>query len=141
MVVVLAGGVGAARMLRGISAVMDPAQITAIVNTADDTVMHGLRISPDLDTVTYTLAGAIDPDRGWGLVDESWRAMGALARYAAVRPDGSSAAPTRYQTICVTTGVRRSGSTTICSPLVVRQWCLCSYYFHNGWNKTRSKKI
>ena len=49
--------------------------ITAVVNTADDTVLHGLAISPDLDTVTYTLAGAIDPERGWGLVDESWRAM------------------------------------------------------------------
>jgi len=96
VVVVLAGGVGAARMLRGISAVMDPARITAIVNTADDTVMHGLRISPDLDTVTYTLAGAIDPDRGWGLVDESWRAMESLARYTPHRPAGSSAGGTWF---------------------------------------------
>src|SRR5262249_48326276 len=67
-----------------------------IVNTGDDTVMHGLSISPDIDTVTYTLAGAIDPVRGWGLVDETWRAMEALARFEAVRPEGSSAAPTWF---------------------------------------------
>lgn len=96
MVVVLAGGVGAARMLRGLSAAVDPSSITAIVNTGDDTVMHGLRISPDLDTVTYTLAAAIDPERGWGLVDESWRAMESLARFAAQRPAGSTAGGTWF---------------------------------------------
>ena len=46
-----------------------------MVNTGDDTTVNGLAVSPDLDTVTYTLAGAIDPERGWGLVDESWQAM------------------------------------------------------------------
>src|SRR5262249_22910363 len=51
-------------------------------------------ISPDIDTVTYTLAGAIDPERGWGLRDETWRAMEALRRFEDVRPAGSSAAPT-----------------------------------------------
>jgi LPPG:FO 2-phospho-L-lactate transferase len=66
------------------------------VNTGDDTVMHGLSISPDLDTITYTLAGAIDPERGWGLRDESWRAMEALARFVPVRPAGSGAAPTWF---------------------------------------------
>jgi len=64
-----------------------------VVNTGDDCTLHGLSISPDLDTVTYTLAGAIDPERGWGLVDESWRAMQSLERYESVRPIGSSAAP------------------------------------------------
>ena len=92
-IAVVSGGVGAARFLRGLMDVVDHAQITAVVNTGDDTVLHGLNISPDLDTVTYTLSGAIDPERGWGLVDESWRAMGALDRYADVRPVGSSAAP------------------------------------------------
>lgn len=96
MITVVAGGVGAARMLRAILAVVPAAGVTALVNTGDDTVLHGLSISPDLDTITYTLAGAIDPERGWGLVDESWRAMGALARYAEVRPAGSSAAPTWF---------------------------------------------
>ncbi len=65
----------------GLCAVMDPSDIVAVVNTGDDTVMHGLHISPDLDTVTYTLAGAINPDTGWGLAGESWAAMGALDRY------------------------------------------------------------
>ena len=91
MISVLAGGVGAARFLRGLQRVVDPASITAIVNTGDDTVMHGLSVSPDVDTVTYTLADAIDPERGWGLRAETWRAMESLDRFAAVRPGGSSA--------------------------------------------------
>ncbi len=90
---VVSGGVGAARFLRGLIDAEGPDGVTAIVNTGDDTVLHGLSISPDLDTVTYTLAGAIDPDRGWGLRAETWRAMEALARYEPVRPADSSAAP------------------------------------------------
>src|SRR5581483_3759758 len=81
MIVALAGGVGAARMLRGILAVVPPEQVTAVVNTGDDIVLHGLHVSPDLDTVTYTLANAINPETGWGLVEESWQAMAALERY------------------------------------------------------------
>lgn len=95
-VTVLAGGVGAARFLRGLLDIVPAGDVTAVVNTGDDTVLHGLHISPDLDTVTYTLAGAIDPERGWGLAGETWRAMGALARYAEVRPDHSGAAPTWF---------------------------------------------
>jgi LPPG:FO 2-phospho-L-lactate transferase len=91
MISVLAGGVGAARYLRGLAQVVPHGDITAVVNTGDDTVMHGLSISPDIDTVTYTLADAIDPERGWGLRDETWRAMGSLDRFATVRPDGSHA--------------------------------------------------
>jgi len=78
---VLAGGVGAARYLRGALEALDPTTVTAVVNVADDVVLHGLHVSPDLDTCTYTLAGAIDPARGWGLVDESWQAMTAFGRY------------------------------------------------------------
>jgi len=81
MLTALAGGVGAARLLQGLVAVADPASITAIVNTGDDVVMHGLSISPDLDTITYTLAGAISAERGWGLEGETWHAMEALRRY------------------------------------------------------------
>ncbi len=81
MITVLAGGVGAAKMLTGLVQVTNPAGITAIVNVGDDTVMHGLHISPDLDTVTYTLAGAINPATGWGLADETWRAMETLGIY------------------------------------------------------------
>jgi LPPG:FO 2-phospho-L-lactate transferase len=96
VICVLAGGVGAARFLRGLIQVVPAHDITAIVNTGDDTVLHGLSISPDLDTVTYTLASAIDPVRGWGLENESWTAMSALARFVDVRPQDSSAAPTWF---------------------------------------------
>jgi LPPG:FO 2-phospho-L-lactate transferase len=85
MIVALAGGVGAARMLRGLTAVVPPEEITAVVNTGDDTVMHGLHISPDLDTVTYTLAGQINPDTGWGLRGETWSAMAELREYSGGR--------------------------------------------------------
>jgi len=95
-IAVLSGGVGAARFLRGLLAVVDAADVAAIVNTGDDTVLHGLSISPDLDTITYTLAGAIDSERGWGLAGETWQAMAALARYEAVRPAGSGAAATWF---------------------------------------------
>jgi LPPG:FO 2-phospho-L-lactate transferase len=87
MLVALAGGVGAARMLRGLVDVMDPRDLVAIVNTGDDVILHGLRISPDLDTVTYSLADAINPETGWGLAGESWTAMAALAAYG----DGGAA--------------------------------------------------
>jgi LPPG:FO 2-phospho-L-lactate transferase len=81
VITALAGGVGAARFLRGLIAVVPPSDVTAIVNTGDDVVLHGLHVSPDLDTVAYTLAGAIDPERGWGLAGETWQAMEALDRY------------------------------------------------------------
>jgi LPPG:FO 2-phospho-L-lactate transferase len=80
-VAVLCGGVGAARLLAGLVRTVPPTDVTAIVNTADDMVLHGLTISPDLDTVVYTVAGAIDPERGWGLRDETWQAMATLERY------------------------------------------------------------
>lgn len=80
-VAVICGGVGAARFLRGLVRVVDPASVRAIVNVGDDTELHGLHISPDLDTITYTLAGAIDPERGWGLEGETWQAMAMFGRY------------------------------------------------------------
>lgn len=81
MLTALAGGVGAARMLRALAGVVDPASITAVVNTADDVVLHGLHVSPDLDTVVYTLGGGNDEARGWGLSGETWAVMDALERY------------------------------------------------------------
>ena len=78
---VLAGGVGAARYLRGAIEALGADAVTAVVNVGDDVVLHGLHVSPDLDTCTYTLAGAIDPDRGWGLAGETWHAMAELERY------------------------------------------------------------
>jgi LPPG:FO 2-phospho-L-lactate transferase len=80
VLVALCGGVGAARMLSGLVRVVPASDITGVVNVADDTVLHGLHISPDLDTVTYTLAGLDNRETGWGVADESWRVMEELAR-------------------------------------------------------------
>ena len=96
-IVALAGGVGAARFLTGLLAVVPPTDVTAVVNTGDDVSLHGLHISPDLDTVTYTLAGAINAETGWGLAGESWGAMDALARYEAVAPADSQAGTTWFR--------------------------------------------
>ena len=71
-------------MLAGLQAVYPPQQLTAVVNTGDDTELHGLHISPDLDTVTYTLGGVINTETGWGLQSESWQAMEILGRYGGV---------------------------------------------------------
>ena len=79
--VALAGGVGASKLLLGLSRVVDPADLTIIVNTGDDVELHGLHISPDLDIVTYTLAGAVAEDRGWGLAGETFHLLQALGRY------------------------------------------------------------
>jgi LPPG:FO 2-phospho-L-lactate transferase len=67
-------------MLRGLVRVVRPSEVTAVVNTGDDTEMHGLHISPDLDTVTYTLAGLSDDERGWGIAGETWTVMEGLER-------------------------------------------------------------
>lgn len=96
-VAVLAGGVGAARMLAGLVPVTAPGDLVAVVNTGDDTVMHGLTICPDLDTITYTLGRANDTVRGWGLAGETWHALEALERFAPVRPEGSTAGATWFQ--------------------------------------------
>ena len=81
MITVLAGGVGAARLLRGLVLAVPADRVTAVVNTADDVVLHGLHVSPDLDTVTYTLAEAGNPETGWGLAGETWQAMDSLDRF------------------------------------------------------------
>ena len=80
MLVTLCGGVGAARMLTGLVRVVPPEEIVAVVNVGDDMVLHGLHISPDLDTVTYTLAGMDNRETGWGVTGESWAVMDELAR-------------------------------------------------------------
>jgi LPPG:FO 2-phospho-L-lactate transferase len=82
-IVVLAGGVGGARFLRGVRATAPESSITAVVNTGDDVTMHGLRICPDLDTVVYTLGNGIDEERGWGRAGETWTVKEELAAYGA----------------------------------------------------------
>ncbi|HYH28570.1 MAG TPA: 2-phospho-L-lactate transferase CofD family protein, partial [Actinomycetota bacterium] len=79
-VVALAGGVGAGKLLRGLVRVVPPEDVTVIVNTADDLVLHGMHISPDVDSVLYWLAGVADRDRGWGRSGESFRALEELER-------------------------------------------------------------
>src|SRR5262249_16875509 len=81
VLVALAGGVGAARFLRGLVQVVAPEDVTVIVNTGDDDWFHELLVCPDLDTVTYTLAGAENPETGWGLAGETFATVDALARY------------------------------------------------------------
>jgi LPPG:FO 2-phospho-L-lactate transferase len=75
MITVLAGGVGAAKFLRGLIDVVDPESITVIGNTADDEEFLGLHVSPDLDTVVYTLSDNVHPEQGWGLADETFRVL------------------------------------------------------------------
>ena len=79
-ITVLCGGVGAARFLSGLVDVVDPAQVTAIVNVADDDEFHGLRVSPDIDTILYTLGGLVHEEQGWGRRDETFTAQTELAR-------------------------------------------------------------
>jgi LPPG:FO 2-phospho-L-lactate transferase len=80
----LAGGVGASKLLLGLYDVMEPSRLTAIVNTGDDIVLHGLKISPDLDIVTYTLAGVIDPAKGWGFRRETFHMLKRLEVFGRV---------------------------------------------------------
>lgn len=80
-VVVLAGGVGGSRFVTGARLAFPGAELSVIVNTADDITLHGLRICPDLDTLMYTLGGGNDTERGWGRADEGWRVMAELAAY------------------------------------------------------------
>jgi len=77
----LAGGVGASKLLLGLYEVMDPGALTVVVNTGDDITLHGLKISPDLDIVTYTLAGIVDPTKGWGFRGETFHALKRLAAF------------------------------------------------------------
>jgi LPPG:FO 2-phospho-L-lactate transferase len=82
-ITVLAGGVGAARFLRGLMAAVPDAQVTVIGNTGDDITLNGLRVCPDLDTVMYTLGGGINPEQGWGRADEAFTIRDELAAYGA----------------------------------------------------------
>jgi LPPG:FO 2-phospho-L-lactate transferase len=83
-VTALAGGVGASKLLLGLYGAMDPRDLTVIVNTGDDITLHGLKISPDLDIVTYTLAGIVDAAKGWGYRGETFHALKRLAAFGRV---------------------------------------------------------
>ncbi|HEX2282732.1 MAG TPA: 2-phospho-L-lactate transferase [Thermomicrobiales bacterium] len=81
MIVLLAGGVGGAKMAQGLQAALPPGDLTVVVNTADDFELYGLHISPDLDTVMYTLAGVADPVNGWGVAGDTRNTLDAIARF------------------------------------------------------------
>ena len=80
-VLALAGGVGGAKLVLGLSRILPPDRLSIGVNTGDDECFHGLHVSPDLDTVMYTLAGLSDPQSGWGLEGDTFHSLGMLARY------------------------------------------------------------
>lgn len=80
MILALAGGVGGARLAHGLAQVLDPGELTIVVNTGDDFVHLGLYVAPDIDTVMYTLAGINDPQRGWGVADDTWHFMEQLEK-------------------------------------------------------------
>ena len=82
-VLALAGGVGGAKLALGLSHVLPPKDLIIVVNTGDDEEFHGLHVSPDLDTVMYTLSGLADPERGWGLSGETFQALQMLSAYGA----------------------------------------------------------
>ncbi len=81
MIVALAGGVGGAKLAHGLYKTLPPNDLTVVVNTADDFELWGLYISPDLDTVMYTLAGIANPETGWGVVGDTWQMLEMLQRY------------------------------------------------------------
>jgi LPPG:FO 2-phospho-L-lactate transferase len=107
-ITVLAGGVGGARFLRGLKAAAPDAEITVIGNTGDDISLFGLHISPDLDTVMYTLGGGISAEQGWGRADETFTVLHELAAYGA-GPDWFSLGDRDFATHIARTGMLRSG--------------------------------
>lgn len=80
MILALTGGTGGAKLIEGLAAELDADELTIVCNTADDTLVHGLYVSPDLDTITYTLAGLIDPDQGWGLRNDTFAVLQQLGQ-------------------------------------------------------------
>ncbi len=123
-VVVLAGGVGGARMAHGFALVLPPEDLTVIVNTGDDFEWHGLLVCPDLDTVMYTLAGIANPETGWGIAGDTWAALEMLGRYGGetwFRVGDRDLATHIYRTFLRRQGLRLSEITArLCRALGVR---------------------
>jgi len=109
-ITVLAGGVGAARFLRGLTAAAPDADITVIGNTGDDITLFGLHVSPDLDTVMYTLGGGISEDQGWGRAGDTYAVLGELAAYRA-GPDWFSLGDRDIATHITRTSLLAAGGT------------------------------
>jgi LPPG:FO 2-phospho-L-lactate transferase len=107
-ITVLAGGVGGARFLRGLKAAEPEAEITVVGNTGDDIDLFGLHVSPDLDTVMYTLGGGISEEQGWGRADETFTVLHELAAYGA-GPDWFGLGDRDFATHIARTGMLRDG--------------------------------
>jgi LPPG:FO 2-phospho-L-lactate transferase len=107
-ITVLAGGVGGARFLRGLKAAAPEAEITVVGNTGDDIELFGLHVSPDLDTVMYTLGGGISEEQGWGRADETFTVLHELAAYGA-GPDWFGLGDRDFATHIARTGMLRDG--------------------------------
>ncbi len=114
MIVALAGGTGAAKLLRGLARVTDPGRLFIVGNTGDDLDWWGLRISPDLDSVTYALAGLLDAKRGWGVRDDTFHcleAMHRLGRETWFRLGDSDLATHLHRTLLLRAGASLSAAT------------------------------
>jgi LPPG:FO 2-phospho-L-lactate transferase len=105
----LAGGTGAAKLLRGLAAEHDPADLLIVGNTGDDLEWWGLHVSPDLDSVAYALAGRLDPVKGWGVRDDTFGCQAAMAALGA--PDWFRLGDQDLATHLVRTGLLRTGAT------------------------------
>ena len=81
MITALAGGVGAAKFLTGLVKIVDPKKLSVIVNTGDDIELFGLHISPDVDIVSYTLAGIVDETKGWGVKEDTFHFLSSLRKF------------------------------------------------------------
>ncbi len=118
-VVALAGGVGGAKLALGLARCLDPNQLTVIVNTGDDFQLYGLAISPDLDTVMYTLSGLANPETGWGIAGDTTSMLDQMKRYGGPAWFGlgdRDLATHLYRTACLSTGKTLTE--------VTRQMCL-----------------
>ena len=124
MIAALAGGVGASKLLRGMVEVVEPEELTVIVNTGDDLELFGLHISPDVDIVTYTLAGLVDEERGWGFRGDTFNCLEMLARYGYdtwFKLGDRDLATHIHRTMLLRRGLTLSQATTeICRALGVR---------------------
>jgi LPPG:FO 2-phospho-L-lactate transferase len=121
-ITVPAGGVGAARFLRGLKAEAPGAQITVIGNTGDDITLFGLHVSPDLDTVMYTLGGGIDEEQGWGRAGDSYTVLGELAAYGA-GPGWFSLGDADFATHIHRTGMLAAGlPLSVVTAVLCRRW-------------------
>ena len=109
-VVLLSGGGGGARFARGLTEVLEPGELTVVGNVGDDLEILGLHVSPDLDSLLYTLGGLIDGERGWGRSDETWNALESAASFGGRTGSGSATATSG----CTSCGHRRCATACRC---------------------------